>query len=134
MLGTRVDALVGVCLGRTADLLPALVGVWQAGAAYLPLDPSCPPNGTAHLTGEMWAAVCTGGGSLPRKTFDHEIGHFRSRPLPHGLSTRARTATEGSWIAPGGLISVVMFKAVSQSPDDLRKLLPEPVANSDELR
>lgn len=41
-LGARRNALVGVHLRRTADLLPVLLGVWKSGAGYLPLDPDLP--------------------------------------------------------------------------------------------
>jgi len=34
--------LVGICLDRNSDLLPCLLGVWKAGAGYVPLDPTFP--------------------------------------------------------------------------------------------
>ncbi|MFJ4366212.1 amino acid adenylation domain-containing protein [Streptomyces chartreusis] len=48
-LGARPDALVGVCLRRTTDLLPALLGVWKSGAGYLPLDPALPAERLRHM-------------------------------------------------------------------------------------
>ncbi|MFJ3495852.1 amino acid adenylation domain-containing protein [Streptomyces sp. NPDC086091] len=40
--GITRGSLVGVCLDRTPDLAVALLAVWRAGAAYLPLDPTHP--------------------------------------------------------------------------------------------
>lgn len=48
-LGARTDSLAGVCLRRSANLLPALIGTWLAGAAYLPLDPCLPPGRLRHM-------------------------------------------------------------------------------------
>ena len=48
-LGTEPDTLVGVCLGRTLDLVPALLAVWKAGAGYLPLDPALPAGRLRHM-------------------------------------------------------------------------------------
>ncbi|MEV0538058.1 amino acid adenylation domain-containing protein, partial [Kitasatospora sp. NPDC050463] len=48
-LGAAPDVLVGVCLERGVDLVPTLLGVWKAGAAYLPLDPSWPAERLAYV-------------------------------------------------------------------------------------
>lgn len=40
--GITRGSLVGICLERTPDLIIALLAVLQAGAAYVPLDPSYP--------------------------------------------------------------------------------------------
>ncbi|MGW1175356.1 amino acid adenylation domain-containing protein [Kitasatospora sp. NPDC002543] len=42
--GAGRGSLVGVCLDRDEWLVPALLGVWKAGAAYVPLDPAYPAD------------------------------------------------------------------------------------------
>lgn len=41
-LGVGPDAIVGVCMDRSVELVVALLGILKAGGAYLPLDPSYP--------------------------------------------------------------------------------------------
>ena len=51
--GVGPGDLVGLCLDWTPELLAALLGTWQAGAAYVPLDPVLP----AARLGAMTAAA-----------------------------------------------------------------------------
>ncbi|MFE6162612.1 amino acid adenylation domain-containing protein [Streptomyces sp. NPDC056486] len=50
--GVGAESLVGVCLERGHDLVPVLLGVLKAGAAYLPLDPSYPADRIGQLVAD----------------------------------------------------------------------------------
>ncbi len=53
-------ARVGLALERSADLAVGLLAIWKAGAVYLPLDPSLPPERLAFLAADAEiAAVVT---------------------------------------------------------------------------
>ncbi|MET8156122.1 amino acid adenylation domain-containing protein [Sphaerisporangium sp. NPDC005289] len=55
--GVVPGAVVGVCLGRSVEALVALLAVWRAGAAYLPLDPEYPDERLAFLVGDSGARL-----------------------------------------------------------------------------
>jgi len=42
--GIGREARVGLCLDRTADLAAGMLGIWKAGAAWVPLDPAYPAD------------------------------------------------------------------------------------------
>ncbi|WP_432079842.1 amino acid adenylation domain-containing protein, partial [Streptomyces sp. YPW6] len=42
--GVEPGSLVGVCLDRSAEVPAVLLGVWKAGAGYVPLDPGYPAD------------------------------------------------------------------------------------------
>ena len=47
--GVRPGSLVGVCLRRGPAMVAAVLGVWRAGAAYVPLDPDYPAERLAYM-------------------------------------------------------------------------------------
>ncbi|HEX6903706.1 MAG TPA: non-ribosomal peptide synthase/polyketide synthase [Thermoanaerobaculia bacterium] len=47
--GVAAEARVGVCLERTPAMVAALLAVWKAGAAYVPMDPFYPEDRLAYM-------------------------------------------------------------------------------------
>jgi amino acid adenylation domain-containing protein len=63
--GVGPGSVVGVCGEPSTALLVALLGAWQAGAAYLPLGPDHPPaRVTGQLTETAAAAVIATGTNM----------------------------------------------------------------------
>ncbi|HEY2647255.1 MAG TPA: amino acid adenylation domain-containing protein [Candidatus Acidoferrales bacterium] len=56
-MGIGPDALVGICLDRTAGLAVAILAVLKSGGAYLPLDPQYPRERIAFMLEDSGAAV-----------------------------------------------------------------------------
>jgi amino acid adenylation domain-containing protein/non-ribosomal peptide synthase protein (TIGR01720 family) len=50
-------SIVGVCIERGPDMMPALLGVLEAGAAYVPMDPSFPAERLAYMLENSGAAL-----------------------------------------------------------------------------
>ncbi|HZI87680.1 MAG TPA: amino acid adenylation domain-containing protein, partial [Pyrinomonadaceae bacterium] len=48
-LGVGSEALVGICLERSLDMVVGILGVLKAGGAYVPLDPSYPQERVSFL-------------------------------------------------------------------------------------
>ncbi|HSU84584.1 MAG TPA: amino acid adenylation domain-containing protein, partial [Thermoanaerobaculia bacterium] len=63
-LGMGPERIVGVRLGRTADLVVTLLAVLESGAAYLPLDPAYPAERLRFLLADTGAALVVSERSL----------------------------------------------------------------------
>jgi non-ribosomal peptide synthetase component F len=56
-LGIRPDTPVGLCCERSLDMVVGILGILQAGGAYLPLDPDYPRERLELMVEEAGAAV-----------------------------------------------------------------------------
>ncbi|WDZ88126.1 amino acid adenylation domain-containing protein [Micromonospora cathayae] len=55
--GVTPDTPVGLCLDRGVEMLAAVLGVWRAGAGYLPLDPALPAERLRYMLADSGASV-----------------------------------------------------------------------------
>src|SRR6202044_1256836 len=62
--GAGPETGVGLCLERGAELVTAVVGVWLAGAAYVPLDPGYPPARLEAMLAGSRAGLLVGTGEV----------------------------------------------------------------------
>ncbi len=56
-LGISNERLVGIYMERSLEVMVALLGVLKAGAAYVPIDPSYPPERIAYMLEDAKVAV-----------------------------------------------------------------------------
>ncbi|MCI0767842.1 non-ribosomal peptide synthase/polyketide synthase [Bacillus sp. TL12] len=47
--GIGTESLVGLCFDRSVEMVVGLMGIWKAGAAYVPLDPSNPESRLRYI-------------------------------------------------------------------------------------
>ena len=56
-LGVRPEAIVGLCLERSPEMVIGLLGILKAGGAYLPLDPGYPQERLLFMLADTEAPV-----------------------------------------------------------------------------
>ena len=56
-LGVEPDVLVGLCVGRSLEMIVGLLGILKAGGAYVPLDPTYPQERLALMLSDSQVPV-----------------------------------------------------------------------------
>jgi amino acid adenylation domain-containing protein len=118
-LGVKKEDLVGVCMRRSPDMVVAMLGIWKATAAYLPLDPQYPEerlrfmledaNARVVITEEDLSERVRGGDAIVL-CFDREKKHIQKRsraPITGAASSRQLAYliyTSGSAGVPKGVM------------------------------
>jgi amino acid adenylation domain-containing protein len=96
--GAAPETVVGLCLGRSVDLVVALLGILKSGAAYVPLDSSLPAERMRFMVNESAAVLCVTSGPLAQRFADALVPMVKveaDRPAIDAMSADnpARTGT-----------------------------------------
>ncbi|MCY1071409.1 amino acid adenylation domain-containing protein [Nannocystis sp. RBIL2] len=112
-LGVAAEARIGVCMERSPELVVALLAVWKAGAAYVPLDPEGGAERLAFILADAGAPVLLAGprvelpgyaGRVLRIADDRELDE-RPPPRRTGPESLAYVVyTSGSTGRPKGVL------------------------------
>ncbi len=149
-LGAGPERLIGVCHGRSPNLLVAILGILKAGAAYVPLDPAYPSarirhilddarvatvladsNGSDALAGGACTVVdvgellrtCTENGSPVRNVPKHELG-LTAANLAYVIYTSGSTGgPKGVMIEHRNVAAFVQWALEAYSDEDLAGVL-----------
>jgi amino acid adenylation domain-containing protein len=97
-LGVGPETIVAICMERSLDMMVALMGVLKAGGAYLPLDPTFPPDRVAFMLKDSDARVI-----LTQLRLKNRLGDSRAivvsldeADLDHYTTDLAETAASNS--------------------------------------
>ena len=116
--GVSPGVMVGLCVSRSPDLIVAILGILRAGGAYVPIDPTYPPQRLRFilqdtgapvvvtqqvhadcLTGYAGSIVCLDGAPATNETSDDV-----ALPLPSADDPAYVIYTSGSTGTPKGVL------------------------------
>ena len=103
--GAGPETVIGLCLGRSVDLVVALLGILKSGAAYVPLDSTLPDERLRFMVNESGAVICVTSAALAHRFADALVPVVRvdaDRAAIDGMSagnpTRTGTAEDLAYV------------------------------------
>ncbi|WP_317986117.1 amino acid adenylation domain-containing protein, partial [Streptomyces sp. 5-10] len=115
--GVRAESLVGVCMPRGVDMVVAVLGVWKAGAAYLPLDPEYPTERLAFMLADSGTGVVLGLDELTRELASPSLRLLNlDDPETTAALAAAPTTSPGVMSRPDELAYVIYTSGTTGRP------------------
>ncbi len=148
-LGLGPESLVSVCMERSIEMIVALMGTVKAGAAYVPMDPTYPPNrltsmlqdiaqiqpGAAtvlltqkHLTGRLHGCqghiVCLDGDTISQESDERIAVELNDDNLVYMIYTSGSTGQpKGVMNTHGGLVNRLQWMQAMYRLDETDRVL-----------
>ena len=82
-LGVGPEAMVGICLERSVEMVVGILGILKAGGAWLPLDPHYPKERLAFMLHDAHAGVVVSDSQTATAT---AAGGNTLRPAGYGVA------------------------------------------------
>jgi amino acid adenylation domain-containing protein len=130
LCGRDVQAgdIVGIRLGRSVDMVVAMLGILKAGAAYVPLDPAWPADRTDYMLRDSSARVVVTDAELDaldgQPASGEGIGRVPPDRLAYVLYTSGSTGRpKGVLLTHGNAASMVLWVKRNVPPEHLSKAL-----------
>ena len=117
--GVGAETVVGLCLGRDPDMIVAMLAVWQAGGAFVPLDPEYPPGRLEFMLADSRVSVLVGHRAVGARWLESPAGRGPA-PVPAVIwlddpaTSAAAAKREPGPVAGGaGRLAYVMYTSGS---------------------
>ncbi|HKV12992.1 MAG TPA: amino acid adenylation domain-containing protein [Thermoanaerobaculia bacterium] len=109
------ESLVGLCLERSVDMIVAVLAVLKAGAAYLPLDPTNPPDRLSYMLEDARVSLLLTGRGLEERLPPSGVERLL---LEEGWETRLGPADglSGARVEPDSLAYVIYTSGSTGRP------------------
>ena len=116
--GVGPEVLAGVCMGIGLPRLAALLGIWQAGGGYVPLDPAAPAERLAFMIADTAMPVIltddASAGSLPET--DAEVLNLDSAAGPVAAKDTGSAARPENTARPENVAYVIYTSGSTGQP------------------
>ena len=102
---------MGLCLGRGADMVTAILGTWLAGAAYLPLDPEYPAGRLGFMLADSGAVLVVTRGGLAGGLAAGQVADLDDAGVAAAVAAMPGGRLPG--LAAGGQLAYVIYTSGS---------------------
>lgn len=124
-LGLGPEALIGVRLRRTEELVVAMLGVLKAGAAYVPIDPEYPAERQKYIAADSGAQHTLKGigefGKEDRSALAVDVEPGRLAYVIYTSGSEGRP--KGVGITHGGASALLEWAKATYSAEEMRRVL-----------